>query len=72
MKKKSILKEKHYLNDRCLCGHKWEDHFLNIRNNQIWCGHDDTVNWLLSCECRNFQLNNLYHIEILAEEKKLI
>ena len=64
--------EEHYLDDLCLCGHTWEDHFVNAKNGQIWCGTEDNVNFLLHCKCKNFTLDNLKHIEILAEDRGLI
>lgn len=63
--------EEYYMDDRCLgCGHPWEFHFVNDLNKQIWCGLEDMNMW--SCPCKNFVLDNLRHIEILAEEKGLV
>jgi hypothetical protein len=71
---KDCPKERHYLDDLCLgCRHTWEEHFVNHKNKQIWCGKDVPIRgYLAMCPCKNFQLDNLRHVEILAEERKLI
>lgn len=74
---KDRSQESHYMDDVCLgCKHTWEEHFINAKNKQVWCGFDrggfreEWRGW--SCPCHNFVLDNLKHIEILAEEKGLV
>jgi hypothetical protein len=74
---KDRSQERYFLGDLCLsCKHTWEEHFVNHKNKQIWCGFDHGEfqerwgGW--SCPCKNFVLDNLKHIEILAEERGLV
>lgn len=74
---KDRSKEAYYLEDLCLsCKHTWEKHFVNATNNQIWCGFNyekyQELNWGFGCPCKNFTLDNLKHIEIIAADKNLI
>jgi hypothetical protein len=72
---KDRSKERYFLEDTCLgCKHTWEDHFVDNKNKQIWCGFDFEMgrNRLFSCMCKNFVLDNLNHIEILAKDRGLV
>lgn len=73
---KDRSREQHCMDDLCLCTHRWEQHFVNARNGQIWCGFDggeykeEWRGW--NCPCKNFVLDNLKYIEDLAKEKGLV
>jgi hypothetical protein len=66
---------KYKSSDVCRCGHTKEFHTLRYVGTKSACAkilRIDENQYIEWCQCHRFVLDNLYYIERLAKERKLI